>query len=116
MISDMVAYQRHAERTAMYPGKGDRASYDGLAYVTLGLTGEAGEIANKVKKIARDNHGTITATTRAQLADELGDVFWYLAQFATQLGFDLDAIADGNLAKIADRKARGVLQGAGDTR
>lgn len=83
MIRDMVAYQRQAATTALYPGIGDRGSYSGLAYVTLGLTGEAGEVAGKVKKIARDNHGTITAVTRAKLADELGDVLWYVAQFAT---------------------------------
>jgi NTP pyrophosphatase (non-canonical NTP hydrolase) len=116
MIRDMVAYQRAAERTAVYPGGGDIGNYTGLAYVALGLTGEAGEIANKVKKIARDFGGTITANARAQLADELGDVLWYVAQLATQLGVDLDAIAAGNLAKLVDRHARGVLHGSGDNR
>lgn len=115
-MRDFVAYQRQVAQTAIYPNAGDRASFAGLAYVTLGLTGEAGEIANKVKKIARDYNGVISATTRAQLADELADCLWYVAQFATQLGFDLDAIAQGNLAKVADCKACGVLQGSGDNR
>lgn len=116
MIRDMVAYQRQATRTAIYPGAGDTQSYEGLAYTALGLAGEAGEVAGKVKKIARDNNYTIAATTRAKLADELGDVLYYVASVATQLGFNLDAIAEGNLAKLADRQARGVLQGSGDTR
>ncbi|OBJ24632.1 nucleoside triphosphate pyrophosphohydrolase family protein [Mycobacterium sp. 1245801.1] len=112
----MVAYQRQAESTAVYPGRGDIGNYTGVAYCALGLAGEAGEIANKVKKIARDHLGAVSDDHRAQLADELGDVLWYVAQLATQIGMDLDAIAAGNLAKLADRKERGVLQGSGDNR
>jgi NTP pyrophosphatase (non-canonical NTP hydrolase) len=115
-MRDMVAYQRLVATTAIYPAAGDPKDVEGLAYVTLGLAGEAGELANKVKKILRDNGGHISDHVRAQLADELGDCFWYLAQFATQLGFNLDAIAEANIAKLADRKARGVLQGSGDNR
>lgn len=116
MIRDFVAYQRAATRTAIYPGAGDTKSYEGLSYTALGLAGEAGEVAGKVKKIARDNDGAITAATRSKLADELGDVLYYVASVSTQLGFDLDAIAAGNLAKLADRQERGVLQGSGDNR
>lgn len=116
MIRDMVAYQRQAEVTAVYPGRGEIGNYTGVAYCALGLAGEAGEIANKVKKIARDHNGVVSDDHRAQLADELGDCYWYLAQFATQIGIDLDAIAAGNLAKLADRQQRGVLQGSGDNR
>lgn len=109
-------YQDSTATTAIYPGAGDENSYEGLSYATLGLVGEAGEIANKVKKIARDNEGVIGNATRAKLADELGDFLWYAAQLATQLGIDLSAAAEGNLAKLADRADRGVLQGSGDTR
>ncbi|PKQ59760.1 hypothetical protein B5566_02650 [Mycobacterium sp. MHSD3] len=116
MINDLVAYQRHAASTAIYPGAADLDSYEGLAYVTLGLAGEAGELANKVKKIARDFGGQVTNVDRAKLADELGDCLWYVAQFATQLGIDLDAIANTNLAKLHSRQVRGVLQGSGDQR
>lgn len=116
MIRDMVAYQRATANTAIYPAAGAIDVYDGLAYVALGLAGEAGEVAGKVKKIARDDGYRISDEVRAKLADELGDCLWYVAQFATQLGFNLDAIATQNLAKLADRQQRGVLQGSGDNR
>lgn len=110
----LLEYQRRSATTAIYPGAGNRDSYDGLSYTALGLAGEAGEIANKVKKIARDDGGVIGERHRAIIADEVGDAIWYLAQLATQLGIDFDAIAESNLAKLADRAERGVLQGSGD--
>jgi NTP pyrophosphatase (non-canonical NTP hydrolase) len=109
-------YQRGTATTAIYPGAGDVNSVEGLSYVTLGLVGEAGEIANKVKKVLRDENGLIGDVVRAKLADELGDFLWYAAQLATQLGVELDSVAEGNLAKLADRAKRGVLQGSGDQR
>lgn len=109
-------YQRGTARTAIYPGAGDACSYAGLSYVGLGLAGEGGEVAGKIKKVARDDDGIISDTARAKIADELGDVLWYAAQLATQLGVDLGSIAEANLAKLADRAERGVLQGSGDQR
>lgn len=82
----------------------------------MGLVGEAGEIANKVKKIMRDEGGHVSMDKKSQLADEAGDVFWYLSQLASELGFNLEAIAKRNAAKLSDRAARGVLQGSGDNR
>jgi len=116
IIKDFVAYQRNTARTAIYPGAGDKHSYAGLSYVALGLSGEAGEVAGKVKKIARDARSVIADADRGRLADELGDVLWYVSQMATQLGFDLDSIASANLAKLRSRQERGVLQGSGDNR
>ncbi|AER47624.1 MazG-like pyrophosphatase [Mycobacterium phage DS6A] len=109
-------YQQVAAETAIYPGAGYAGSWVGLSYVALGLAGEAGEIANKAKKIIRDNDGALSDDSRGALAAELGDVLWYVAQTATQLGYRLSDIADGNLAKLADRAGRGTLQGSGDTR
>lgn len=109
-------YQKMTATTAIYPGSGDSDSYDGLSYVALGLAGEAGEVAGKVKKVARDDEGIIGDTARAKLADELGDVLWYTSQMATQLGISLESVAAGNFAKLADRAQRGVLQGSGDNR
>lgn len=109
-------YQIVSAETAIYPGAGEEASIGGLSYVTLGLTGEAGEIANKVKKIIRDHRGTITAKARNELAGELGDVLWYVAQVATQLGVSLNQVAELNLVKLQDRKQRNVIQGSGDHR
>lgn len=109
-------YQRGTAATAIYPGAGDPYNITGLAYVALGLAGEAGEISNKVKKILRDSNGTITDEHRQQLAAEVGDVAWYLAQLCTQLDVWLGHVCTKNLEKLADRKERGVLGGSGDSR
>jgi len=109
-------YQRGATETAVYPEQGN---VGGLMYAALGLAGEAGEIANKVKKVFRDG-ATDSPDKRAErmleLQKELGDVLWYVAALATELGCDLDAVARGNLQKLQSRKARGVLGGSGDDR
>ena len=111
----MDHYQEKAETSAIYPGKGT-GSASALAYVTLGLAGEAGEIANKVKKIMRDRGGDVSGDVQDDLANELGDVLWYVAMLATELGFDLSLIAARNLGKLSARAARGTLQGSGDNR
>lgn len=82
----------------------------------LGINGEAGEVAEKVKKIIRDKNGEISEQDKQELGKEIGDVLWYLAVFAHDLGFPLDQIAQENLDKLQSRKARGVLGGAGDNR
>jgi NTP pyrophosphatase (non-canonical NTP hydrolase) len=99
-------YQREATRTAVYPGHGEAM---GLAYVCLGLAGEAGEIANKAKKVLRDASGELTDDRRDALAHELGDVL-------SELGVPLGALGAGNLSKLADRAARGAIKGDGDQR
>lgn len=109
-------YQRGTATTAIYPGAGDPRSVEGLSYATLGLVGEAGEIANKVKKILRDSGGVISNEHRVQLKKEAGDVAWYLAQLCTQLDVWLDQVCTENLEKLAGRAERGVLQGSGDNR
>lgn len=106
-------YQTASAATAIYPGHGD---ITGLSYVTLGLAGEVGEIANKVKKIIRDDDGLISHTKQADLLKEAGDALWYLARFVDELGGNLDTIAEENLRKLLDRQRRGVLTGSGDTR
>lgn len=101
---ELSEYQNRAAATAIFPKE------VGLIYCTLGLVGEAGEVANKIKKVYRDNADPHAA------AAELGDVLWYLAALATELGLNLDNIADSNLTKLELRKARGTLQGNGDHR
>jgi NTP pyrophosphatase (non-canonical NTP hydrolase) len=108
---ELSDYQSRSRATAVYPGAGEN-----LLYPTLGLCGEAGEVAEKVKKMVRDDGGFLTGARRAALAAELGDVLWYVAQLATEAGLDLDEIAEGNLEKLLSRRERDVLQGSGDDR
>lgn len=94
-------YQNEASQTALYPRR-----LNNLEYPTLGLTGEAGEVANVVKKIQRDFGGNITDEIRVKLKDELGDVLWYISACADELGLTLDEIAEYNVAKLAKRHNR----------
>jgi NTP pyrophosphatase (non-canonical NTP hydrolase) len=82
-----------------------------LAYLSLGLGGETGEVLEKVKKYIRD--GTFN---RLDVAKEMGDVLWYLARLANAIGYDLDMIAKLNISKLSDRQKRNVLAGSGDER
>lgn len=108
-------YQLATADTAVYPGAFEGNS-DALSYVTLGLVGEAGEIANKVKKILRDKGGLVTEDDRTELSKELGDVLWYLARLADEIGYPLEDIAQKNVDKLRSRKERGVISGNGDNR
>jgi NTP pyrophosphatase (non-canonical NTP hydrolase) len=108
LLSD---YQSRSRATAVYPQMGDN-----LLYPTLGLCGEAGEVAEKIKKMVRDDDGILSDARRGALSKELGDVLWYLAQIATEAELDLDAIAAENLEKLLSRRDRNVLQGSGDDR
>lgn len=85
-------------------------------YSTLGLASEAAEVAGKVKKVFRDDGGVMRPERLEVIAEELGDVLWYVAQLATDLGLDLEKLAEQNLSKLASRKARGVIHGDGDRR
>lgn len=108
-------YQLATADTAVYPGALE-GNADALSYVTLGLTGEAGEIANKVKKILRDKGGNVTDEDRTELSKELGDVLWYLARLSDEIGYPLEDIAQKNVDKLRSRKERGVISGSGDNR
>ncbi len=96
-------YQNKAKQTALYPRR-----LQNLEYPTLGLTGEAGEVANIVKKIQRDFGGEITDEIRGKLKDELGDVLWYISACADELGLTLQEIAEFNVEKLALRHNREV--------
>ncbi len=98
---EFTEYQTEAKQTALYPNR-----LKNLEYPTLGLAGEAGEVANIVKKIQRDHGGIITDDTRAKLKDELGDVLWYISACADELGLTLTEIAEFNVEKLAKRHNR----------
>lgn len=82
----------------------------------LGLAGESGEFADKVKKIMRDKRGDFTDEERVELLKELGDTLWYIAEISLYLDMPMSELAKMNLEKLASRKARGKLVGAGDNR
>ena len=104
-------YQEYAWALAQYPNKGHN-----LSYPALGVGGEAGEVCDCVKKIMRDDGEKVTPEKREQLKKELGDVMWYVAAVASELGLKLRDVAETNIEKLRDRRERGVLGGSGDNR
>jgi NTP pyrophosphatase (non-canonical NTP hydrolase) len=104
---DMNEYQKLAMKTAIF------SQEHKYTYPALGLVGEAGEVANKAKKLIRDG---VTMVKLNDIASELGDVLWYIAAMADACGTDLESIAKSNLYKLAERQRKGTLQGSGDNR
>lgn len=104
-------YQKKSRVTAKYPDAGNN-----FIYPTLGLAGESGEVAEKIKKVLRDKGGIIDDETKEMIKKELGDVLWYVSQIATELGLTLDDIAEHNIEKLYSRMERGKLGGNGDDR
>lgn len=105
-------YQQKAISTSLKPER----TLDSFTYRTLGLVGEAGEVAEKVKKIMRDKNGKVSKLDRDELVKELGDVLWYMQALADWLEVPLDQVASVNLEKVLSRKARGKTGGSGDNR
>jgi NTP pyrophosphatase (non-canonical NTP hydrolase) len=103
-------YQKEALSTAVY-GSGSK-----IIYPTLGLAGEAGEVADKVKKVLRDNDGEFDEWRKIQIAAEIGDVLWYIAALSDDLGFTLEDIAKLNIGKLSQRRANNTIHGEGDNR
>jgi len=108
---DFREYQEKARETAVYPNIGDN-----FIYPTLGLCGESGEIAEKIKKIIRDDSGRITKEKKELLVKELGDVLWYISNLSSELDLSLNDVAESNIIKLKDRQNRNVLKGSGDNR
>ena len=108
---DFNEYQKKSRKTAIYPNQGSN-----FIYPVLGLVGESGEVAEKIKKVLRDNNGIIDKERKQAIEKELGDVLWYIAQIATELNLSLNKVADLNLKKLRDRQKRNKLNGDGDNR
>ena len=104
-------YQKLAPKTAIYPNQGSNFIYPAMA-----LAGEAGEVAGKVSKILRAGQSEVSLEQREKIADELGDVLWFLNQLAVELNLSLDDIAMHNLAKLKSRQERQTIEGDGDNR
>jgi len=105
-------YQNESKKTAKY----EKIGGYGFIYPTLGLAGEAGEVAEKIKKFFRDQNEQMTPEYKELIKKELGDVLWYLSQIATELNMSFEDVAKTNLEKLASRKERGVISGNGDIR
>lgn len=108
-------YQLGVDAVAKYPEVGS-GSLNARLYAVLGMNGEAGEVAEKFKKIMRDKGGVFTQEDEDEILKEIGDVLWYTAALAAEMGYSLEEVAVRNLAKLNSRKARGVLNGSGDNR
>lgn len=104
-------YQKLFHKTAIYPNRGDN-----LAYAVLGLNGEAGEVAEKLKKEMRDGHQTDVEDSAMAMLKELGDVLWYVTACAYENGFTLEDVARMNTKKLESRLERNKLGGSGDER
>lgn len=107
---DFTDYEEIIADFARYPAKGEQR-VESLTYCALGLTGEAGEYSEKVKKLIRDG-----VFDKEAAGKELGDVLWYLTRSANELGYSLQEIAKMNVEKLTSRQQRGVLHGSGDNR
>ena len=102
-------YQQAALETAVYPEEFR------IIYPTLGMAGEAGEVADKVKKVIRD-YGSFTSERKREIVKEIGDVLWYCATLANDLEYSLEEVGIMNIEKRKSRKERGVIGGSGDNR
>lgn len=109
----MNLYQRSLGKFISYPTDTAEAA---INYCVLGLTGEAGEVAEKWKKVIRDNNGELSQEVRELMILELGDVLWYVARAADHLGVTLSTVAKLNLDKLDSRAQRNVIKGSGDRR
>lgn len=103
-------YQAHALETAIYPEDSR------IIYPTLGLTGESGEVADKVKKVIRDANQEFTPEKKREIMKEIGDVLWYCAALSHDLGYTLEEVAQTNVDKLSSRKERNLIHGNGDNR
>ncbi len=109
-------YQKQAITTDVFSGKMKSAHDPAFIAKLLGLVGEAGEVAEKFKKIVRDKNGTVSAADKQEITKELGDVLWYVSAVAHYLEIPLEKVAELNLKKLSSRQSRGVTRGSGDNR
>ena len=110
---NVVSYHQICTETQIYPRE------HAVFYPALGLAGEAGEVANKIKKIMRDRKGDVNnlpGEVKDEIASELGDCLWYISALATDLGIGLDGVVVENIRKLQKRKEKGTIHGSGDKR
>ncbi len=116
MVSGAAIYREAVEKTLTNLSPEQLEQLLKIFYATTGLAGEAGEVANKVKKILRDNKGVVDDAVRERVLGELGGVAWYLNATAEEFGLRIEDVLNYNYEQITGRQARGTLQGDGDNR
>lgn len=104
------SFQTFVEGTKAFPEK------MAIIYPMMGLCGEVGEVAEKIKKVYRDNNGEFTEENKEAIKKELGDVLWYITSLGSDLGISLESVVIANMHKLKSRKERGVIKGNGDDR
>ena len=107
---NFTEYQQEARKTAIYPEEFK------IIYTALGLVGESGEVAEKIKKVIRDKGGNFSTDDKTEIIKELSDALWYVANLAADLDIDLGLIAAVNLEKLRSRQERDKIKGSGDNR
>lgn len=107
---NLEEYQEWTRTTGKYPKK------DSLSYLVMGLAGEAGEVANKYKKIIRDKSGILEDSDIVEIGSELGDVLWYVTRLCDELDLWVDDVIADNYHKLESRLRRGKIGGSGDDR
>ena len=112
---DFDEYQKATKKYDLFEPSGDLKDI-GFIEKVLGLVGEAGETADRIKKILRDKNGVISDEDRSLVVKELGDTLWYLAAISRYLGVSLSEVANGNIKKLESRLQRNKLHGEGDER
>ena len=109
-LVDIDKYQEFTKTTDIYP-----KNEFNLGYKALGLTGEAGEVADKIKKFYRGDK-PLDEEYKKEIVKELGDVLWYIAAITTELDINMSEVVMANVVKLSERKANGNIQGNGDNR
>jgi len=115
LVNTFDWYQKEAAKTDVGTSAQDNLD-PGWMYYVLGILGESGELAEKVKKLFRDHGGILTPELKKNIELELGDILWYLTRFADVLGIDLADVAISNVGKLQSRMERNKLHGDGDHR
>lgn len=108
-------YQKKAKVYDLNSSQGEIFSL-GFIEKILGLVGESGETADKIKKILRDKKGDLSMEDKNEIVKELGDITWYVAMIAESLGVEFSEVLRLNIEKLESRKNRGKLSGEGDNR
>jgi NTP pyrophosphatase (non-canonical NTP hydrolase) len=106
-------YAKLSQARAVYPYAGQQINF---AYPALGLCGESGEVAEKIKKVLRDKNGVPSAEDKVAITKEIGDVLWYIAALCRELDISMEDVAVENIRKLNGRHERGTLHGSGDDR